>query len=122
MADKYWANGLAFKSVSISLQMLIFIETKYELASIRNQAPEHTSNFDTHQKTFYGTEENMRLASSECANIPIPYLLLLIYRVRKRNSKMGAGTLICLSQINICSRCSQDLATDEWSSAKIATI
>ena len=62
--------------------MLIFIETKCELASIGNQAPEHTSNFDTHQKTLCGTEENMSLASFECANIPIPYLLLLL-RVEK---------------------------------------
>lgn len=64
--------------------LCFFIETECKLSSIRNQTPEHPSNFDTHQNTFCGTEENISLASSECANIPIPYLLLLM-RIEKKN-------------------------------------
>lgn len=105
-----------------------FIETECKLSSIRNQTPEHPSNFDTHQNTFCGTEENISLASSEYANIPIPYLLLLkriekkLYWVRKGSTKMGIVTLIWYSQINICSKSSHDRTAYESGNARIATV
>lgn len=107
--------------------LCFFMETEYKLSSIRTQTPEHPSNFDTHQNTFCGSEENISLASSECANIPIPYLLLMriekkLYWVRKGSTKMGIVTLIWYSQINICSKSSHDRTAYESGNARIATV